>query len=467
MKNGKFWTRRDFIAKPAVCLAASQLLTRSNFLFADTITSTPPATVTAALANHSKIITRTMGRTGISMPIVSMGATGIGAEGIVRRAFEAGVRHFDTAAEYQEHQQEAMIGSVIKQMGVRQQVVLATKVLTGDMRKNLTSAQAGQKMREIFEASLKSLQTDYVDILYMPQVDDIAELSLEGPLNTMVALKKEGKVRALGISTHQGEAVLNEVVRLGVHDVVLLVFNVSSGSDQGLLTAMERAHSKGVGIVAMKTSAGNMGGPGGGGGPRPSGGSAQGGGPGGPQQANGSGGPGQAGGQRPQGGPGGPGGGSGGPGGEPGGQQQSTGAARTALLKWVLHHESVTTLISAFASYDHIEQNVAVAYDLSYSEAERKVLADKKLVASLEFCHQCGQCRATCPYGAEIPTLMRAHMYALQYAPGTGFPRETLATIPAGRGLEACSNCASCKAACSRTVNIARKIAELQNWAVG
>jgi heterodisulfide reductase subunit C len=134
------------------------------------------------------------------------------------------------------------------------------------------------------------------------------------------------------------------------------------------------------------------------------------------------------------------------------------------LQKWALHHEAIGTIVTSFGSYDHIEQNLAIAYDLSYTDEEKKILADKELMASLEFCHQCGQCKSTCPNGAEIPTLMRTHMYALQYYPGTGHPHETLASIPAGRGLEACSNCDICTASCAWTVNIPRKIAQLQAW---
>jgi len=59
---------------------------------------------------------------------------------------------------------------------------------------------------------------------------------------------------------------------------------------------------------------------------------------------------------------------------------------------------------------------------------------------------------------------MRAHMYALRYYPGTGHPHQALASIPAGRGLEVCSRCESCTASCAWTVNIPRKIAQLQEW---
>jgi predicted aldo/keto reductase-like oxidoreductase len=180
-------------------------------------------------------------------------------------------------------------------------------------------------------------------------------------------------------------------------------------TDQGLLSAMDVAHKKGIGIVAMKTAVG---------GPRKQG----------EHTAD------------------------------------ASGVQRTALLKWVLHHNSVATLISAFGSYDHIDQNVSVAFDLTYTNEEKDFLANKKLLADLEFCHQCQQCKPGCALGAEIPSLMRTHMYALQYYPGTGHPHEMLATIEKGKGLDACANCDHCTASCAWTVNIPRKIKQLQEW---
>ncbi len=438
-------TRRDFVVMPAALWAASQL-SPAGLLFAEPVAA--PA--------KGKLITRQLGKTGITIPVVSMGDPSEDAPGIIRRAYESGVRYFDTAADYQEGKNEVLLGNGLKALNARKDVVIGTKVLASQQRTGLNSDQAGKLFAEIFEKSLKNLQTDYVDVLYFHQVDDPKDVSMEGPLKVMQDLKKQGKVRAIGVSMHTAEPVLAEVVRLGVHDAVLFPFNLSIGADPKLMAAMEAAHKKGIGIIAMKTTAGNMGAPGGGGG-APGGGAAPGG-------AGGAGGPGGAGAQA-----GGPGGGApsggGGPEGPSGSREKAvTGVTRTALLKWVLQHESVTSLISAFGTYDHLDQNMAVAYDLAFTDEERKIISDKKLTASLEFCHQCRQCVATCPQRAEIPTLMRTHMYAFNYYPGTGHPHETLASIPAGRGLEACANCTTCKASCAWSVNIPRKIAQLQGW---
>ena len=79
----------------------------------------------------------------------------------------------------------------------------------------------------------------------------------------------------------------------------------------------------------------------------------------------------------------------------------------------------------------------------------------------MEFCRQCRKCVASCPHKADIPNLMRTHMYAAQYA-NFGLARHTLDEIPRAHGLLNCSSCASCVARCANSVNIGRKIDELK-----
>jgi predicted aldo/keto reductase-like oxidoreductase len=135
--------------------------------------------------------------------------------------------------------------------------------------------------------------------------------------------------------------------------------------------------------------------------------------------------------------------------------------SQTALLKWVLNHEFVTTAIPGFSTYEHLEQDFSVAQNLAYTDEEERFLADRTFSAQAEFCQQCGQCKEDCPEHADIPALMRSHMYAVQYG-NAGRARELLASVAAGRGLDACDGCASCVVACRNNVQIGRKIAHLK-----
>ena len=139
--------------------------------------------------------------------------------------------------------------------------------------------------------------------------------------------------------------------------------------------------------------------------------------------------------------------------------------SQTALLKWVLKHDFVTTAIPGFSTYEHLDQDFTVVRNLAYTEDEKRFLSDKAFMASAEFCHQCGQCREDCPKQVDIPTLMRSHMYAVQYR-NADMARLTLAELPVGRGLDACRTCESCAASCRNTVQIGRKIAQLRTLAV-
>jgi succinate dehydrogenase/fumarate reductase-like Fe-S protein len=61
----------------------------------------------------------------------------------------------------------------------------------------------------------------------------------------------------------------------------------------------------------------------------------------------------------------------------------------------------------------------------------------------------------------DVPTLMRTHMYAAQYA-NFHHARATLDDIEPGRGLDACSGCGACRVRCRHAVDVAAKIEELR-----
>jgi predicted aldo/keto reductase-like oxidoreductase len=134
--------------------------------------------------------------------------------------------------------------------------------------------------------------------------------------------------------------------------------------------------------------------------------------------------------------------------------------SQTALLKWALQNQSFATAIPGVTAYDQLEQNFTVASSLEYTPAEREFLADKAVAAQAQFCQQCGQCRGDCPHGVDIPTLMRSHMYAVQYG-NRDLALATLASIDTGRELTACGSCGVCMATCRNHVDIGSKIAQL------
>jgi hypothetical protein len=258
----------------------------------------------------------------------------------------------------------------------------------------------------VAEASLKRLQTDHVDILYYHSVDSAEDLRAEGPLQALAELKEEGKTRFIGFSTHQGAVVLPEAVRLGVFDVGLVPINYTMASNKALLDAVDQAAKSGMGIIAMKTQAGGL--------------------------------------SRP----------------DRALPKALPPHSQTALLKWVLHNPSITTAIPGVTAHTQLDQNITVAFNLDYTAAEKEFLGDQALLAQARFCQQCGQCTSDCPHGVEIPTLMRSHMYAVQYA-NLEVARSTLACLDSSKGLAPCTSCGTCMAVCRNDVNIGANIRRL------
>jgi len=104
------------------------------------------------------------------------------------------------------------------------------------------------------EDSLKRLKTDHVDILMCPHgASSYAETQIAEVHETFEKLKKEGKVRALGVSAHNDPAgVLKGAIASGVYSVAMIAFNLMNR--QHVEPALEEAKKKDFGVIAMKVA---------------------------------------------------------------------------------------------------------------------------------------------------------------------------------------------------------------------
>lgn len=154
---------------------------------------------------------RQLGDTGLKVSEIGFGAWGIGSDhgavaygatddqesrAALRMAFDLGVTLYDTSDFYGSGHSERLIGEALKD--VRNFIVIATKVgvLNSDWDQNFSP----EYIRSALEASLARLQTDYVDLyqLHGPTMNALAEdSSIKAVFQD---LKKEGKIRAFGIS---------------------------------------------------------------------------------------------------------------------------------------------------------------------------------------------------------------------------------------------------------------------------
>lgn len=356
-----------------------------------------------------EIITRPLGKTGIRLPVVSMGVMNAENPAVLKASYEAGVRHFDTAAYYQGGKNEEMVGQVVKEMDIRKDVVIGTKIFTSHIREVTPEEEIPETIHRLADESLARLQMEYVDVLYIHSLKTPAEAKNETIIHAMQELKKRGKAKHIGVTTHtMMHAIINLALEAGVWEVIETAINFTLSDYGELMTSLKNAAAQGVGIIAMKTQAGSH--------------------------------------RRSQ---------------LDFGDRYSSKTIAQASLKWVLHNPHICTAIPGYTTFEHLEQDFEVAYDLEYTEDERALLGEADVKLGMGFCRQCQQCLGTCPHGVDVPTLMRTHMYAARY---TNFPhaRLTLGEIAAGRGLEACVTCGDCVARCQNQVDIAGKVAELR-----
>jgi aryl-alcohol dehydrogenase-like predicted oxidoreductase len=206
---------------------------------------------------------RELGRTGLTVSEIGYGAWGLGQgawvgaddESAVRalhRALDLGVTFIDTARAYD--RSERVVGRALKELpgggdGVHVATKAGPKVPVSLAPSGLDPMEVfpGSHLRESLETSLRELGRDHVDLLQLHTWED--EWTGGGDLlETVAALKQEGKIRAFGISVkdHQPENVLT-VLRTGVLDTVQVIYNIfEQAPSDALLPACEEY---GVGVI--------------------------------------------------------------------------------------------------------------------------------------------------------------------------------------------------------------------------
>jgi aryl-alcohol dehydrogenase-like predicted oxidoreductase len=150
---------------------------------------------------------RPLGRTGVKVSELCLGCMMFGRRTepedsyrIIDRALDAGINFLDTANVYSRGRSEEITGEALKRNRQRQRIVLATKV-HGKMD-DVDPNASGNTRRHILEqcdASLRRLQTDYIDLyqIHRPQGD----VPIDETLRALDDLVRTGKVRYIGTST--------------------------------------------------------------------------------------------------------------------------------------------------------------------------------------------------------------------------------------------------------------------------
>jgi predicted aldo/keto reductase-like oxidoreductase len=330
---------------------------------------------------------------------------------LLKRALDMGITHLDTAFLYLRGNSERMIGKVLEETGKRDKVIVATKMrFNRDREKHVfllegagvQPAATEAEFNKQLETSLGRLRTDYIDILYLHSCYSPAMATFEPLLNALVKAKKAGKARFIGMSTHRDEPnVIRAAVDTGAYDVVLTAYNYLQKHREEIKNAIQYAAGKDIGVVAMKTQ----------------------------------------GGRRLQ-------------------EEQKIEVNHKAALKWVLNDKNVCTAIPGITTHDQLALDFSVMQDLALTKVEKWDLNLTAMLSGTLFCQNCRTCIPSCPQKVEIPTLMRAYMYAQGY--GNQVQAQlTTEELPPERGLAACRQCASCTASCPNGIIIGRRVKTL------
>lgn len=341
--------------------------------------------------DERRFIHRTLGKTGIELPIVSMGSMVNPA--LVKEAFDLGVVHIDTSSAHARGNNERIIGSIVKNIP-RDSFVISTSTgvdIYKDRKTELMRKDADpNSIIRSFEGSLERLGLEYVDIYYLAANWHRSSVLYEPFLKAVEKLKKEGRTKFIGVTTHNNEpAVIKAAAESRIYDVVSTAYNFRQKHREEVKEAIAYAADAGLGVVAFKTQAGVY-----------------------------------------------------------WDKERKHKINMKAALKWVLQDTNVHTTVPAFNTYKELEEGLSVMMNLTLSPQEETDLkhGDRMGWTGL-YCQQCARCLDQCPYDLDIPTLMRSYMYAFGYQD----MNKAMETLGSG-GLSAnlpCKNCLSCKVKCS------------------
>lgn len=190
----------------------------------------------------------TLGSTGITVPQNAFGALPIQrvsmemAVKLLRRAYEGGMRFFDTARAYSDS--EVKVGEAFD--GMREKVFIATK----------TGAKTPEEVRAQVETSLKNLRTDYIDIYQFHCADQCYRPGDgTGMYECMEELKKEGKIRHIGITAHK-LYIAEEAIESGLYETLQYPFSYLSSEKE--IALVKKCKEANMGFIAMKGLAGGL-----------------------------------------------------------------------------------------------------------------------------------------------------------------------------------------------------------------
>jgi hypothetical protein len=339
-----------------------------------------------------------LGKTGLKVSDVSCGAISFFEPNVIRYAYDCGINYFDTAEGYLRTKSETFVGQALKD--VRDKVIITTK--------HGYSPREEIKKDDIIkrvEASLRRMQTDYVDVAMVHGINDLSFLKNEELQAAYSQLKKDGKVRFTGFSTHNAKLTLKQALETDFGQVILFIYNHMEGKE--IEPLVEKVRQKGIGTVAMKVFAGGK-----------------------------------------------------------HGKLKSLVSKETsypqAAIRWVLSNSNVDCLIVTLSSYSHVEEYVAASRK-PLNRADLELLSEYQHQVDNQYCRvSCRECLEACPHQVAINDVLRYKMYFEDY----GMEKEAMryyASLEEEKKPLVCSHCSGpCDSACAYGLRVKEKLIHAQ-----
>lgn len=208
-----------------------------------------PSPTPAQAATDTTMPQRPFGRSGIQVPILSLGGMFDipSNQTMLKQAVRWGVTYWDTASVYSGGRSEVGIGQYFNSYPAeREKIFLVTK----------STARSHRGMSNDLATSLERMNTDHVDLFFVHAIRDASGMD-SAMRDWANEQKAEGRIRLFGFSTHSNmERCLLDAARLDWIDGIMMTYNFRLMHEKKMQAAVNACVDAGIGLTAMKTQGG-------------------------------------------------------------------------------------------------------------------------------------------------------------------------------------------------------------------
>ncbi|MGA2322860.1 MAG: aldo/keto reductase [Sedimentisphaerales bacterium] len=204
--------------------------------------------VPAAQPPVQKVPKRKLGKTGVEVPVLSLGLGRPAEPAVLRQSLDWGINHWDTSLAAGNGTSEQSIGEFIaKNPDRRKDIFLVTKE---------NKSKTTDDLEKCLQTSLKQLNTSYIDLYFgVYMVNDMVRFT-DDVKKWAENTKKRGLIKYFGFSTHQNmPQCLMAASKLDWIDAIQTKYDFRLMQDAQMQDAVEACHKAGIGLIAMKTQA--------------------------------------------------------------------------------------------------------------------------------------------------------------------------------------------------------------------